>query len=347
MLVTSGTVTSAAMMQARLPPGAMHQYVPLDTPARGGALSRSLAAGRRPVRGIRSLAQPAPGSAAARGVKLALINARISERSAAGWRRAPQMARSAARRLRHRAGAGRGFRGALPRAGRARCDGGGQPEGRCAAAVLRRGRAGGDARRLSARGPCCWRPRPIPARTKPCCPPMTCCARAFPICSPSSCRAIPSAAPISPCCAAAAPARAAPPASRITAETAIYIADTMGELGLFYRLRAFLLSGRHPGADGRAQSAGAGGAQLRRAGGAASRANSRTRLRGDLGAQGFGDVRHPRRYCTRSRRGCWRIPQAAARGRRGSGAGRGNASRARWRRPSPLLKQLLDADARA
>ena len=46
--------------------GAIHQYVPLDTPARGGALSRSLAARCRPVRGIRSLAQSAAGSAAAR-----------------------------------------------------------------------------------------------------------------------------------------------------------------------------------------------------------------------------------------------------------------------------------------
>ncbi|HWF65081.1 MAG TPA: glycosyltransferase N-terminal domain-containing protein, partial [Rhizomicrobium sp.] len=39
LLVTSGTVTSAAMMEARLPKGAVHQYVPLDTPR---AVSRFL-----------------------------------------------------------------------------------------------------------------------------------------------------------------------------------------------------------------------------------------------------------------------------------------------------------------
>ena len=34
-----------------------------------------------------------------------------------------------------------------------------------------------------------------------------------------------------------------PPASRITSQTAIYIADTMGELGLFYRLAPFCFLG--------------------------------------------------------------------------------------------------------
>jgi 3-deoxy-D-manno-octulosonic-acid transferase len=39
VLVTSGTVTSAAMMSQRLPAGAVHQFVPLDTP---GAVARFL-----------------------------------------------------------------------------------------------------------------------------------------------------------------------------------------------------------------------------------------------------------------------------------------------------------------
>jgi 3-deoxy-D-manno-octulosonic-acid transferase len=39
VLVTSGTVTSAAMMSQRLPQGAVHQFVPLDTP---GAVARFL-----------------------------------------------------------------------------------------------------------------------------------------------------------------------------------------------------------------------------------------------------------------------------------------------------------------
>src|SRR5512146_2166246 len=33
VLVTSGTVASARMMAERLPPGAIHQYAPVDTPA--------------------------------------------------------------------------------------------------------------------------------------------------------------------------------------------------------------------------------------------------------------------------------------------------------------------------
>src|SRR6185312_15329755 len=33
VLVTTGTLTSARLMQERLPPGALHQYVPLDSAA--------------------------------------------------------------------------------------------------------------------------------------------------------------------------------------------------------------------------------------------------------------------------------------------------------------------------
>ncbi len=33
VLMTSGTVTSAALMEDRLPKGAIHQFVPIDTPA--------------------------------------------------------------------------------------------------------------------------------------------------------------------------------------------------------------------------------------------------------------------------------------------------------------------------
>ena len=32
MLVTSGTVTSAALAEQRLPDGALHQFIPLDVP---------------------------------------------------------------------------------------------------------------------------------------------------------------------------------------------------------------------------------------------------------------------------------------------------------------------------
>ena len=91
MLVTSGTVTSAAMMQARLPKGAIHQYVPLDTP---GAVARFLDHWQ-PDAGLFVESDLWPNlilEAQARGVKLALVNARISDRSAARWRWVPSVA---------------------------------------------------------------------------------------------------------------------------------------------------------------------------------------------------------------------------------------------------------------
>ena len=85
VLVTSGTVTSAAMMSQRLPAGALHQYVPLDTP---GAVARFLDHWK-PDAGLFIESDLWPnliGAARARGVKLALVNARISAASAERWR---------------------------------------------------------------------------------------------------------------------------------------------------------------------------------------------------------------------------------------------------------------------
>jgi 3-deoxy-D-manno-octulosonic-acid transferase len=93
VLVTSGTVTSAQMMQARLPQGAVHQYVPLDTPR---ATARFLDHWK-PALGLFVESDLWPNlilTAARRGVPLALVNARISERSAQGWGRARQTARA-------------------------------------------------------------------------------------------------------------------------------------------------------------------------------------------------------------------------------------------------------------
>jgi len=87
VLVTSGTVTSAAMMSQRLPQGAVHQFVPLDTP---GAVTRFLDHWK-PDAGLFVESDLWPNlilTAHARGVKLALVNARISARSAERWRRA-------------------------------------------------------------------------------------------------------------------------------------------------------------------------------------------------------------------------------------------------------------------
>src|SRR5882762_349265 len=88
VLVTSGTVTSAAMMSQRLPQGsskrALHQFVPLDTPS---AVARFLDHWK-PDAGLFVESDLWPNlilGAAARGVKLALVNARISARSAERW----------------------------------------------------------------------------------------------------------------------------------------------------------------------------------------------------------------------------------------------------------------------
>lgn len=85
VLVTSGTVTSATIMKQRLPKGALHQFVPLDTPR---AVARFLDHWR-PDAGLFVESDLWPNlilGAKARGVRLALVNARISARSADRWR---------------------------------------------------------------------------------------------------------------------------------------------------------------------------------------------------------------------------------------------------------------------
>jgi len=85
VLMTSGTVTSAELMHDRLPHGAVHQFVPIDTP---GATQRFLAHWR-PDAGLFVDSDLWPNlilGAHAQGVKLALVNARISQRSFEGWR---------------------------------------------------------------------------------------------------------------------------------------------------------------------------------------------------------------------------------------------------------------------
>ena len=84
VLVTSGTVASAAMMSHRLPKGALHQFVPLDTP---GAVA-SFLDHWKPDAGLFVESDLWPNlilGAGSRGVKLALVNARISARSAMRW----------------------------------------------------------------------------------------------------------------------------------------------------------------------------------------------------------------------------------------------------------------------
>jgi len=91
VLVTSGTVTSAKLMAERLPAGAIHQYAPVDTPA---ATSRFLTHWK-PDAALFVESELWPNllhRAAGQGVKLALVNGRMSERSFRGWRRARRVA---------------------------------------------------------------------------------------------------------------------------------------------------------------------------------------------------------------------------------------------------------------
>jgi 3-deoxy-D-manno-octulosonic-acid transferase len=86
VLVTSGTVTSAEVMAKRLPSGAFHQYAPVDIQS---AIRRFLDHWR-PEMGLLVESEIWPNmisSAHARGIPLALINGRMSAASFGRWRR--------------------------------------------------------------------------------------------------------------------------------------------------------------------------------------------------------------------------------------------------------------------
>ncbi|MBP2230161.1 3-deoxy-D-manno-octulosonic-acid transferase [Azospirillum agricola] len=88
VLMTTGTVTSAELMARRLPAGAIHQYVPVDLPA---AVDRFLDHWR-PDAVLWTESEIWPNLLAgirARNIPAALVNARMSERSFGRWRNAP------------------------------------------------------------------------------------------------------------------------------------------------------------------------------------------------------------------------------------------------------------------
>nr|WP_255732209.1 3-deoxy-D-manno-octulosonic acid transferase [Ruegeria sp. Ofav3-42] len=91
-LITSGTPTSAALIEKRMPPRTRHQYPPLDT---AGPVQRFLDHWR-PDAGIFVESEIWPRlivKASNRGVPLALLNARLSKKSVEGWKKRPQTAR--------------------------------------------------------------------------------------------------------------------------------------------------------------------------------------------------------------------------------------------------------------
>jgi 3-deoxy-D-manno-octulosonic-acid transferase len=92
VLLTSGTATSARILAERLPPRTVHQFAPLDS---AGAVRRFLDHWR-PDAAVFVESELWPQmltSARGRGLPLALVNARLSDRSAARWRRFPDTAR--------------------------------------------------------------------------------------------------------------------------------------------------------------------------------------------------------------------------------------------------------------
>jgi 3-deoxy-D-manno-octulosonic-acid transferase len=241
VLVTSGTITSAKIMEKRLPKGAIHQFVPLDFP---NAVNRFLDHWRPDI-GLFVESDLWPNlvlGAAERGVRLALINARISERSAAGWSRVPHSGRALigafdavlaqdeeiAQRFRRL-----GARGVLV-VGSLKADAPPLPYDIHALEALKAQIAG--------------RPLLIAAQTHPgedetVLPAHDILRQRFSdlltIIVPRHAERGPDIAML---CGPRKPARRAA-GEQIGAETEIYVADTMGEMGLFYRLAPFCFIG--------------------------------------------------------------------------------------------------------
>jgi 3-deoxy-D-manno-octulosonic-acid transferase len=90
VLLTSGTVTSAALAEQRLPDGALHQFIPLDAPRFIGRFLEHW----RPDLALFVESDLWPNlilGCDARNIPMILINGRISERSFRRWRMAPSM----------------------------------------------------------------------------------------------------------------------------------------------------------------------------------------------------------------------------------------------------------------
>jgi 3-deoxy-D-manno-octulosonic-acid transferase len=89
VLVTAGTVTAAEMAVLRLPHGAIHQFVPLDAPQFAARFLNHW----RPDLALIVESELWPNmilAGAKRKIPLILINGRISERSSRRWRLAPR-----------------------------------------------------------------------------------------------------------------------------------------------------------------------------------------------------------------------------------------------------------------
>jgi len=91
LLLTTGTLTSAALAAQRLPHGAIHQFIPLDSPQFVGNFLDHW----RPDLAVFMESEIWPNlilECAARRVPLTLVNARMSKRSFRRWRARPSVA---------------------------------------------------------------------------------------------------------------------------------------------------------------------------------------------------------------------------------------------------------------
>ncbi|MEQ8666982.1 MAG: 3-deoxy-D-manno-octulosonic acid transferase [Rhodospirillales bacterium] len=92
ILVTTGTVTSATLLAERLPAGAVHQYIPVDRPA----WVRRFLQHWRPDRALWFESELWPNlllECRRSGVPMALVNGRMSGRSFEKWQRHPNVVR--------------------------------------------------------------------------------------------------------------------------------------------------------------------------------------------------------------------------------------------------------------
>jgi 3-deoxy-D-manno-octulosonic-acid transferase len=340
VLVTSGTVTSATIMKQRLPRGALHQFVPLDTPR---AVARFLDHWR-PDAGLFVESDLWPNliqGAKKRGVRLALVNARMSARSAERWRFARQSVAALLAAFDVVLAQDEDF------AARFRILG--------ATHVQVAGSLKADAPPLTASDVALKdlrlsigdRPVLLAAQTHPgedetILPAHDLLRARFPalltIIVP---RHIERAADIAMLCGARPNIRRSGGES-ITAETAIYIADTLGEMGLFYRLAPFCfigatlvpLGGHNPLEPAALQCAVLAGPHT---------ANAASAFDAVLTAQGFGRV-HNSADIAREATRLIQDPDAAAQA--GVAAARGAATLSgAVDRTITALKTMLDARA--
>ena len=253
-LVTTGTVTSARLMAERLPARARHQFAPLDRPAAWGRFLDHW----RPELLLLVESELWPNlifESRRRGVAMALINARMSARSERRWRHLPGasadllggfelcLAQSALDRDRLRAlGARR-----VEVIGNLKVTAPPLPAPAAALAELRHA--------LGAR------PLWLAASTHPSEDALLLAAHrrlaaGCRACSRSWRPAIPSGGPRWPrgSRARACGSRGAPDRSRRAPSCALYLADTLGELGLLYRLAPVAFVGKSLVAPGGGQN---------------------------------------------------------------------------------------------